>query len=208
MHEEILSEKQIELIPLISSCSTDFGLIGGTSVALQIGHRKSIDFDLVTFSQLETDKVRAKIGNNYKVDAVLIDETNEYTIVINGVKVTFLRYPFKFDLELAYGECIRMPKLVTLAAIKAYALGRRAKWKDYVDLYFIFRWHSFAEVTKRAVEIFGNEFNEKLFREELSYFEDIDYTEEVDYMEGFKLEDGMIKQGLSEISLQKAGFQY
>ena len=54
-----------------------------------------------------------------------------------------------------------------------------------------------------AQEIFSNEFNEKLFREELSYFNDIDYTEEVNYMEGLKVEDSVIKQKLSEISLQK-----
>lgn len=203
MHEEILSEKQRELIPLISSYSPDFGLIGGTAIALQLGHRRSIDFDLVTFSQLKADKIRVEIGNEYKVDAVLIDEINEYTIVTNEVKVTFLNYPFKFDLNVDYKEYIKMPDLLTLASIKAYALGRRAKWKDYVDLYFIFEKHSFDEVTTRAKEIFANEFNEKLFREELSYFEDIDYTEEVNFMDGFKVEDGLIKQKLNEISLQR-----
>src|SRR5215207_3548769 len=111
MHEEILSEKQKELIPLILSCSPDFGLIGGTAVALQLGHRRSIDFDLVTFSQLETDKLRTRIANNYKIEAVLIDETNEFTIVINGVKVTFLSYPFRFSLDVLYGENIKMPDL-------------------------------------------------------------------------------------------------
>ena len=72
-----------------------------------------------------------------------------------------------------------------------------------MDLYFIFEKHSFDEVTTRAKEIFANEFNEKLFREELSYFEDIDYTEEVNFMDGFKVEDGLIKQKLNEISLQR-----
>lgn len=203
MHEEVLSEKQKELLSLISSYSSQFGLIGGTAVALQIGHRRSIDFDLVTFSDFENNKIRSQIGNKFIIDAVLIDETNEYTLVINGVKVTFLSYPFKFDLDVDYGSYIKMPDLLTLASIKAYALGRRAKWKDYVDLYFIFERYSYAEVTKRAKQIFGNEFNEKLFREELSYFEDIDYSENVDYMRGCEVSDKAVKENLSEISLQK-----
>jgi hypothetical protein len=203
MHEKVLSDKQKELLPLISSFSADFGLIGGTAVALQIGHRTSIDFDLVTFFQLDARKIRAKIGDKFSIAAVLIDETNEYTLVINGVKVTFMTYPFKFNLDVSYEDIIRMPDLLTLASIKAYALGRRAKWKDYVDLYFIFERHSFDEVIKRAEAIFGNEFNEKLFREELSYFDDIDHTEEVNYAKGFEVEDELVKQKLSEISLQK-----
>jgi len=77
MHEEVLSEKQTELLPLISSFSSDFGIIGGTAVALQLGHRRSIDFDLITFSQLDASNIRGHIGGNLKVDAVLVDQTNE-----------------------------------------------------------------------------------------------------------------------------------
>ncbi len=203
MHDEVLSDKQKDLLPFIASFSDNFGLIGGTAVALQLGHRTSIDFDLATFSQLETDRIRGQIGDQYKVDSVLIDETNEYTLVISGVKITFLSYPFKFNFDVSYKEFIKMPDLITLAAIKGYALGRRAKWKDYVDLYFIFSKYSFDEVIKRANTIFGNEFNEKLFREELAYFDDIDHTEEVNYMDGFEVKDEVIKQKLNEISLQK-----
>ena len=56
---------------------------------------------------------------------------------------------------------------------------------------------------KQAKEIFGNEFNEKLYREELAYFDDIDHTEEVNYMPGFEVSDEVVKQKLNEISLQK-----
>jgi hypothetical protein len=203
MHEEVLSESQKELLPLISSFSADFGLIGGTAVALQWGHRRSIDFDLVTFSQLDSDRIRGKIRDKYQIDSVMVNETNEYTLVINGVKTTFLSYPFRFSLDVNFHEFIKMPDLIALASIKAYALGRRAKWKDYVDLYFILNKYSFDIVVKRAKTIFGNEFNERLFREELSYFDDIDYTEEIDYMRGFEVEDEAVKQMLSKTSLQR-----
>ncbi len=46
MHKEILSSKQIELLPLIKEFSKRFTLVGGTAIGLQIGHRRSIDFDL------------------------------------------------------------------------------------------------------------------------------------------------------------------
>ncbi|TSA32713.1 MAG: hypothetical protein D4R64_15480 [Porphyromonadaceae bacterium] len=64
--------------------------------------------------------------------------------------------------------------------MKAFALGRRSKWKDYVDLYFILRYHlSISDVTSRANQLFGQMFSEKLFRAQLCYFEDIDYTDPV-----------------------------
>jgi len=46
LHKEILSPEQIELLPFLKKFKNNFGLAGGTAVALQIGHRRSIDFDL------------------------------------------------------------------------------------------------------------------------------------------------------------------
>ncbi len=73
--------------------------------------------------------------------------------------------------------------MLTLAAMKAFALGRRAKWKDYVDLYFIIRdYYSIAEIATQAQEIFGHLFSEKLFREQLAFHQDIDYSEPLEYL--------------------------
>ena len=94
------------------------------------------------------------------------------------------------------------PSLLTLAAMKAYALGRRSKWKDYVDLYFLLTEHfALKEVSDRAVEIFGELFSEKLFRAQLSYFDDIDYTEEVDFLIENPPTEAEIQSGLEQISL-------
>jgi hypothetical protein len=170
MHEEILSAKLTELIPFIKSFSDEFGLVGGTSIALQLGHRRSIDFDLITFSEIDATKIRSRIGAQFPVEATLVNEVGEYTIVVNGVKITFLHYPFKVSLEVDFQEGIYMPSLNSLASMKAYALGRRAKWKDYVDLYFIFQKFSFEEICQKANEIFGTEFSEKLFFEKSWHF--------------------------------------
>jgi len=97
-----------------------------------------------------------------------------------------------------------LPDLLTLAAMKAFALGRRAKWKDYVDLYFILKEHcTVSEITVKGVEIFGNEFNEKIFRTQLAYFEDIDYSEQIIYKKGFSTDDEIIKKALVEFSLER-----
>ncbi len=98
---------------------------------------------------------------------------------------------------------IKLPDLLTLAAMKAYSLGYRVKWKDYVDLYFIIKdYFSINKIIKKAEDIFSSEFNEKIFRTQLSYFKDIDYTEKVIYMKGFEISDEVIKKGLIKFSLK------
>ena len=46
MHPEILNEQQMQLLPLLSKFKKEFYMVGGSAIALHIGHRLSIDFDL------------------------------------------------------------------------------------------------------------------------------------------------------------------
>lgn len=203
MHEEILSPKQSRLLSLVNEFADNFGLIGGTAIALQIGHRRSIDFDLVTFSELHADKIKNKIRKDHTINSTLVDETNELTLAVDNVKFTFLHYPFLIPLTENFKGKIKMPDLLSLAAMKAFVIGRRAKWKDYVDLYFVFERYSLKELSDTAKKLFGQEFNEKIFREQLAFFKDIDYSEKVDFMKGHETEDKIIKDRLTEVSLQK-----
>ncbi|OGG20723.1 hypothetical protein A3D03_05555 [Candidatus Gottesmanbacteria bacterium RIFCSPHIGHO2_02_FULL_40_13] len=203
MHKEILSPEQSALLNILKLFSGDFGLVGGTAIALHLGHRESIDFDLFTFDEFINQKIRRKISRDAKIDAVLRDETGQFTLVINGVRFTFFQFPYKINYSESFGDIVKLPDILTLAAMKAFALGRRAKWKDYVDLYFILKaHHTVSEITMKGVEIFGNEFNEKIFRTQLAYFNDIDYSEQLVYKERFRVDDEIIKKALVEFSLE------
>lgn len=196
MHKEVLTAEQNKLLPLVESFAKDFGLVGGTAIALHLGHRRSIDFDLFTDRSLRNQSILNKILKNYKIDLLVVNKLDELTLVISGVKLTFFRYPYRIDYHHKFGK-IKIPDTLTLAAMKAYALGRRAKWKDYVDLYFVMKdYHTLAEICVRAKKIFGVEFNEKMFRAQLSFFSDINYSEKVDYMPGFEVSDKEIKKAL------------
>ena len=87
--------------------------------------------------------------------------------------------------------------------MKTYALGGRAKWKDYVDLYYILKdHHELKELSVRATEIFVAYFNQKLFREQLCFFDDIDYSEKVEYM-GDEINEEEIRKVLVDIATTK-----
>ena len=202
MHKEILTLEQLELTPLLKKFSKDFYLVGGTAIAFHIGHRRSIDFDLFTAKEFNNITIRKKLPKGIKIERVFKDETGNYTISINGVRCTFFHYPFLIHISKSLNDAIKLPNLLTLAAMKAYALGRRAKWKDYVDLYFIMKdYYTLGHIVEKAKRVFGNEFNEKIFRAQLAYFKDIDYSEKVIYLPGFETKDALIKKKLTEFSV-------
>jgi hypothetical protein len=181
MHNNILSKEQIELLPFIQSFKKEYYMVGGTAVSLQIGHRESIDFDMFKLGNVQPAKIAQRL-EKFGWDFKLIYKNHEsFHIIANDVKITFFQYPFEVKTTKAF-EGIKMPDLLNLAAMKAYALGRRTKWKDYVDLYFILKnYHAFDEISNKAEEIFKGLFSPKLFKNQLCYFDDINYSEEVTY---------------------------
>lgn len=203
-HNEILTEEQEGLLHLVKLFNKDFGLVGGTAIALQIGHRESIDFDLFSLAKFDNHKIRARIVKAKRIARIIRDETGQFTLEINEVRFTFFHYPFKIIFSENFDNVIKLPNLLTLAAMKAYALGRRPKWKDYVDLYFIIKdFCSLKDICVKAREIFNKEFDEKLFRRQLAYFDDMDYREQVVWKKGYETSDEVIKKALIEFSLSK-----
>lgn len=203
LHKEILTGAQVELLPAIKHFSKDFGLVGGTAVALQIGHRESIDFDLFPKgpnTEFNISTLKRSFSRKALIGPVLKAKEGEFTFVTKtGVKVTFFDFEYIIPYTIPFEHWILMPDLLTLGAMKAFALGYRAKWKDYVDLFFIVRdHHPLSDIVTRANKLFGAHFNEKLLRQQLSFFDDVSYKEEVAFKPGFEVSDSEIKQSLIE----------
>lgn len=203
MHKEILSNSQLEVLQLIKSFKDSFGLVGGTAIALQLGHRKSNDFDLFTNTSFGNGTIVNKILRQATIESTIVDQTDELTVIVKDVKLTFLYYPFPLDFKESFEDVIKMPDLLTLAAMKVYALGRRSKWKDYVDVYFILKQFTLSDICNRAKEIFKDAFNEKLLREQLCYFNDLDFRESINFTPNNEVSDEVIKKSLIETATSK-----
>lgn len=202
MHKEILTAEQVELLPLIKKFSHNFILVGGTAIALHLGHRRSIDFDLFTTKNFNSKKIKNNILKSRKIDKTYIREDGEYTLMIHKVKITFFNFEHHIPAPLALDKIIKIPDLLTLAAMKVFALGYRSKWKDYVDLYFILKdRYSLDEISARAKELFKGEFNARILREQLNFFSDINYHERVEFMPGFEVNEKKIEKELIKFSL-------
>ena len=160
-HREILNDAQVSLLPVIKEFKREYYLVGGTAIALYLGHRRSIDFDLFKFSAINAKKNIEKLSRldiNYTITRNVTEQLN---LIANDVKITFFQYPFHIEAKNDFEKTIRIPELLDLAAMKAYALGRRSKWKDYVDLFFLLRdKFSLQQIIDRAVLIFGDLFSD------------------------------------------------
>lgn len=87
--------------------------------------------------------------------------------------------------------------------MKAYALGRCSKWKDYVDLYFLLSdFFTIPDISTIATQTFGELYSEKMFRSQLCYFDDIDYTEAVEWLVPNPPTEDEIKSALTEFATQ------
>ena len=202
MYKEVLNNKQLELLPMMAQFKREYYLVGGTAIALFLGHRRSIDFDMFKPTPINHKRNLEKFessGYNCLVTRRVVEQMN---LVVNDVKITFYQYPFPVNPNMRFENIFRIPSLLQLAAMKAYALGRRSKWKDYVDLYFLLRdCFSISEIAKCASSLYGDLFSEKLFRSQLCYFDDVDYGEVVDYLVEEIPSDELIRQQLTDYAL-------
>lgn len=200
MHLNILTARQQELLPLVRRFKRSFYLVGGTAIALHLGHRRSIDFDLFTPGKLSKSRIRTVLNAYPFPKKPLHEDVDQLHVLCNQVKLTFFSYPYPVEHKDEAGDFMTMPDLLSLAAMKAFALGRRAKWKDYVDLYFIMQnGLSIGEISAAANTLFSDQYSEKLFREQLAFHDDIDYTETVDYMTE-PVADETVRSGLIKMA--------
>jgi hypothetical protein len=206
MHPEILNKNQQDLLPLIEFFKRKYYLVGGTAIALHIGHRMSIDFDMFTDKSFSPQDVLKRIdafskGLKFRI---IYRETGQLHLYLNEVKLTFYHYPYSIPTSTKYLKEAKIPDLIVLAAMKAFALGGRNKWKDYVDLYFLLRdYFSFDEIASKAEELFNSGvFNRKLFKGQLTYFDDVDYSEAVDFLPGHEVPEEEIKRFLIDIATE------
>lgn len=157
-----------------------FLLAGGTAIMLQIGHRRSFDFDCFTEAPL-AKTLRHRVGKIFG-SSIIIEVDEEWMLTIRtktGVEVSFVEHPYPLLQKPVKTPFISLFHMDDLAANKANVIGRRPAWRDYVDLYILLKWnlYTIATLIPLAEKKFAGEFNPKLFLQQLVYFDDIKIVE-------------------------------
>lgn len=175
MYLEALKLKQKEVFEKLRKFP-EFYLAGGTALALQIGHRISIDFDLFSKEDITPNLLR-KVKRVFKETKIelLLRHSEQLSIKANGMRMDFVKYRFPLILKPLEFKGVKLLQIAEIAAMKAYTLNYRGTLKDYIDLYFILKdKHATLERIKKIAEKkYGNEFNFRLLLEQLIYLTDI-----------------------------------
>ena len=172
LHYESVSERLLEILRgcMASPAFDGFCLAGGTSLALRIGHRISIDIDLFGSSDVHGEDVLSRLSELGPM-TLLKQSPNIRISSIHGVKVDLVnyRYPLLAPPEVIDG--IRLISLSDLAAMKLNAIAGRGSRRDFIDLYFLLRTYSLDQMMAFYAAKYpdGNAF---LVRKSLTYFDD------------------------------------
>ena len=137
LHIETIKPETLDLLKRLMSDDflKSYNLVGGTSLALQMGHRISIDLDLFSTTALQTDELEKYLKENY--DGFEKLRENNFTLIseIKGVKVDFINYPYPLLDELVVDQGIRMYGFKDISAMKLSAISNTGtRLKDYVDV--------------------------------------------------------------------------
>lgn len=175
MHLEALKSEQRKVFEKLSKFP-DYYLAGGTALALQIGHRTSIDFDFFSDRDIPPTLIKKvrRVFKEFKVKTIL-DHSEQLSVAVGGTKIDFVKYKFPLFLGLIEFEGVKLMKAPEIAAMKAYALNYRGTLKDYIDLYFILKdkHSSLSQIKEIAEKKYKERFNFRLFLEQLIYLKDL-----------------------------------
>lgn len=149
-----------------------FNLAGGTSLALQIGHRQSIDIDLFGSAEIDEPSILSTLGTFG--ETILLKRTPNILIcTVAGVKLDLVNYSYPLIHPPAIEDGIRLLTQPDIGAMKLNAIAGRGSRKDFIDLYFLLKTHSIEELLTfyKAKYNDGSEF---MILKSLTYFDDAD----------------------------------
>ena len=161
---ELLKELMVE--PIFASLR----LVGGTALALQYGHRNSIDLDFFGAIEADAETIKEVLRKHGKL-SIIKENQNIKLYLLDGIKIDIVNYKYRWiDNPTIDGKIIlASPK--DIAAMKINAIEGRGTKKDFIDVYFLLQHYSLEEI----LSFYQKKYPENsIFRalRSLSYFDD------------------------------------
>lgn len=175
MFYDILDKKRLEVLPLLGEFKEDFYLAGGTALALQLGHRDSVDFDFFTDKNIDTNKLFKKVKKVFKGRTIkkIQEEKNTLTVIIDdNIKISFFTYNYPLLEVFVIEKHLKLASILDISCMKLSAIISRSTLKDYVDLYFVLQELKLTQLLEGVVRKFSS-IDYNLILKSLVYFDDI-----------------------------------
>lgn len=175
LYKEAIEPSTLELLIELQKADilSNFYLAGGTSLAMQMGHRKSIDLDLFTQNDFDVNGILEFLEEQFKFK---MDYSAKNTLKgsVENTKIDLISHKYPFIKKPVHIWGARIFSVEDIAARKLNVIaGDGTRSKDFIDIYFLLKQYSVKEIldfysikykTRNLLHIIKS----------LNYFEDID----------------------------------
>jgi len=177
---------------------TDFILAGGTNLALQLGHRESIDLDLFTYKPFETEDIIEYLQKHFELQIEMKKERNTIKGIIEDVKIDMIAHIYPLLKDPIIEEGIRMYSLPDIVAMKLGAISNNGtRLKDFVDITYLSTKMSLNEMLMCYAAKYPTSPIHAL--KSLAYFDDIDFSTSISLCNGKKFSWKKIEQHIRDM---------
>ena len=158
--------KKLQRLPVLVQTR----LVGGTALALQLGHRKSIDLDFFGTVDCEAEYLRESIAGIASL-TILKESPHIHIYIVDGIKVDIVNYKYPWLDDVVLEQGLRLASVSDIAAMKITAIIGRGTKKDFIDIAFLLHHFSLEEI----LHFYAAKYNDSsvfMAMKSLAYFDD------------------------------------
>lgn len=173
--KEIILPETLDLLLKLQADKhlNNFFLVGGTALALRMGHRLSVDLDLFTDGDFDARQLNDYLVAEYDLQVQTLQK-NTLLGLISGIKVDFIAHKYKLLYPFFSEDGVIMADMLDIAAMKLNAIGYSGhRYKDFVDIYYLLGQYSLKQMGEAFSEKYPSS-NPVIAIRGLGYFEDIE----------------------------------
>ena len=173
-HLKVLDKSQQEIVKRLKlSKEEGFYLAGGTALALQIGHRTSIDFDFYTQKHFDSAQLSDYLKGTFSSLEVDFQEEDTLKLKVGKTEFSFFYYRYPLIGKLKEFQGIKLASIEDIAAMKIIAIVQRGTKRDFIDIFYLLKIYKLDEMIKLAIKKYPGQQKVVLLKA-LSYFKDAD----------------------------------
>jgi hypothetical protein len=187
LHQTTVDDSTLELLNKLMNDEVlnDFALVGGTALALQLGHRISVDIDLFSQKQFNESELAEYLHANYHLELDFISK-NTLKGEIDGVQLDFIAHQYPWIKPIKRENKIRLASFEDIAAMKLNAItGNGTRIKDFIDIAYL----SCKIPLRKMLDGYEAKYNANpiIPIKAIAYFDEINFNEPIKMAHGLKL---------------------
>lgn len=202
LHKSTVDESTLELLKQLQQKDylKGFHLVGGTALALKMGHRKSVDLDLFSNFSFDTTQLLENLSADFPFK-LLFSAKNTLKGSIDKVQVDILAHRYPLIAPPVYIESINMLSIEDIVAMKLNAItvnGQRVK--DFIDIYYLLNLFTVEEMTGLYKKKYA-QYNDTNVLKSLCWFDDVDLSDWPVLLESPQLNWKTVKDKIEKATL-------